>query len=85
MGAMERPLFFRGFVSLFAPLLVAAVDRAAVPVVNDVVDEVEIAVHSDAWVPPGVAGEQVVVERAVLAAPGPAEGVLVQVQRLAGD
>src|SRR5581483_197400 len=64
---------------------VAAVDRAVLPVEEDVVTEVEGAPHADAGVAARVAGEQIMVERARVAAPGAAERVVVGVQRLAGD
>ena len=55
------------------------------PVVDHVVEEVEVAVHPDARVAAGVARPQVVVERAVVPADRAPERVVVGVQRLAGD
>ena len=54
------------------------------PVEYNVVAEVEMFAPSDAGIPAGVAGKEIVVEGAVSAAPGCAEGVVVEVERFAG-
>src|SRR5262249_41659496 len=63
-------------------VLVAPVHGAVLPVVQDVVDEGEVPVHTDAGVAAGVARPQVVVERAVVPAGGAPAGVVVGVLRL---
>src|SRR4051812_22762154 len=62
---------------------VAAVDRPVLPVEQDIVAEVEHPARPDTRVPAGVAGKEVVVERAPLTPPGPPEGVFVAIEGLA--